>query len=25
MFACGWAAGAVVCWMVAAQAQKKER
>ncbi|MFP3566162.1 hypothetical protein [Paraburkholderia sp. SIMBA_030] len=25
MFACGWAAGAVVCWMVAAQAKKKER
>ena len=24
-FACGWAAGAVVCWMVAAQAKKKER
>ncbi|WNC93236.1 hypothetical protein RI103_20710 [Paraburkholderia sp. FT54] len=25
MFACGWAAGAVVCWMIAAQAQKKEQ
>ncbi|RKE36941.1 hypothetical protein B0G76_3161 [Paraburkholderia sp. BL23I1N1] len=25
MFACGWAAGAVVCWMVAAQAKKNER
>jgi hypothetical protein len=25
MFACAWIAGAVVCWMVAAQAKKKER
>ncbi|AXL50811.1 hypothetical protein DSC91_003192 [Paraburkholderia caffeinilytica] len=25
MFACGWAAGAVICWMVAAQAKKSER
>ncbi|MFM0707934.1 hypothetical protein PQR10_10620 [Paraburkholderia phytofirmans] len=25
MLACAWAAGAVVCWMVAAQAHKQER
>ena len=24
LFACGWIAGAVVCWMVAAQARKDE-
>lgn len=25
MFACGWIAGAVVCWMVVAQTRRNER
>ena len=25
MFACAWAAGAVICWIVTVEAQRKER